>query len=186
MRTTTLAILISLCSFAVQASTVGDDFNDNLKNTSKWGADEIIGHGVLTETGGQLQYSCPSGTGDDDFIREWIWSEMPYNSNWEMQLDVVNNTTLPASSENSFGIKVRSPFTSDNEVFAELYASRIGSGPQINGFHGELETGASVSTVDTGGLGATAGAVRMVFNSTNKGITTFHDLGVSNGYQWGK
>lgn len=183
MRTTAL-IFFSLAALAAQGATLGDNFNDNLKNTSKWGADEIIGHGVLLETNGRLQYSCPSGTGDDDFIRQWILSRMPYNSDWEMQMDVSNNTSNPAGAQNSFGIKIRSPFTDDNEVFAELYASRFGGGSQVNGFHGELETGASTAVVDTGHLGASAGAVRMAFTSSNKVITLFYDLDVSNGYQW--
>ena len=184
MRTIALAILFSLAAFASRSAVTGDDFNDNLKNTSKWGADEIIGHGALTETGGRLQYSCPSGTTDDDFIRQWILSRMPYNSDWEMQMDVINNTAVAAGGQNSFGIKIRSPFTSDNEVFAELYASNSGGASQINGFHGELETGANVSVVDTGDLAATAGAVRMVFTSSNKVITLYYDLDISNGYQW--
>src|SRR5689334_6874316 len=148
MRTPALVLFVVLTALTSHATTIGDDFNDNLKNTSKWGADEIIGHGLLTESGGRLHYSCSSGTGDDDFIREWIWSSMPYNADWEMQMDVINNTTLSSSSENSFGIKIRSPFTSDNEVFAELYASKTGGGAQIKGFHGELETGPNVSEAD--------------------------------------
>jgi hypothetical protein len=184
MRTIATSIVLLITAFTLQAATSGDDFNDNIKNTAKWGADQIIGHGLLTETGGRLQYVCPSGTSDDDFIRQWILSSMPYNSDWEMQMDVANNTSLTAGSQSSFGIKIRSPFTSDNEVFAELYTSRPSISPQINGFHGELETGATVFSADTGALGATAGAVRMTFTSSNKVITLFYDADISNGYQW--
>jgi hypothetical protein len=186
MRTIATSILLLTTALTLQAATSGDDFNDNIKNTSKWGADQIIGHGFLTETGGRLQYSCLGVTADDDFIRQWILSAMPYNSDWEMQMDVANSTTLLTSAQNSFGIKIRSPFTSDNEVFAELYASRFGGSPQIKGFHGELETGASVSMADTSDLGVTAGAVRMTFTSSNKVITLYYDLNSSDGYQWVK
>jgi hypothetical protein len=183
MRTTLLALLLAAAAFTARAGTVGDDFNDNIKNTSKWGADEIIGHGVMKETGGRLEYSCPSGTDNDDFIRGWIWSSFPYNSDWEMQMDVVNTTTNLLGSDNSFGIKVRSPFTDDNEIFAELYGSQSG-GPAIKGFHSELETSLNEFVADTGDLGVITGAVRMVFNSSSKVISVFYDLNPKDGYQW--
>ena len=178
------ALLLAAAAFNARAGTVGDDFNDNIKNTSKWGADEIIGHGVLKEIGGRLEYSCPSGTGNDDFIRGWIWSSFPYDSDWEMQMDVANTTTNLGNSDNSFGIKVRSPFTDDNEIFAELYASQTGSGPSIKGFHSELETSLNKFVADPGDLGVITGAVRMVFTSSNKVITVYYDLDPHDGYQW--
>ena len=49
MKTTLLALLLVCAAFAGRAGTVGDDFNDNIKNTSKWGPDELIGNGVLKE-----------------------------------------------------------------------------------------------------------------------------------------
>jgi hypothetical protein len=40
------AVLIPNAAFAV---TVGDDFDDNSKDSAKWGADEVDGKGVMTE-----------------------------------------------------------------------------------------------------------------------------------------
>ena len=69
-------------------SPVGDDFNDNIKDTAKWGAD--IGSGRLVETNARLEY-----TGTDEALRPWIASVGSYTQDWEAVVDVhVGNLAL--------------------------------------------------------------------------------------------
>jgi hypothetical protein len=168
------------------ASTAGDDFNDNSKSASKWGADELYGHGVLTETHQRLEYTCSSPTSDDDMIRPWVLRRMPYNADWESQVDLFNDTSPAFGGVNSFGLKLRSPFDPDDEIFIELYAANGGlSG--FRGFAAEIEQDGTMLTPaahDTGDAGVTSAAVRMSFNSGTKVVTVYYDTDPSNGYQW--
>jgi hypothetical protein len=43
---------------SVRGRRTRDDFNDNIKNTSKWGLDDKFNHGVLTEKNQRLEYTC--------------------------------------------------------------------------------------------------------------------------------
>ena len=180
--------LISAVLFSGQAftATVGDDFNDNSKDATRWGADIQFGHGVLTETNGQLEYTCGSGTSHDEMDRPWVLTGFPYNADWEIQLDVVNLTSPSQNNQyNVFGITISSPYMWGNEIIAEVYASHLGGPPQRNGFYAELDNGGgTVGWADTYDLGVTNGAVRMVFDSTLKVITVFYDIDLSDGYQW--
>src|SRR6185369_706915 len=127
----------------LHAATLGDDFDDNKVDKRKWGPDQQFGHGVLTEASGHLQYTCPGGTADDDLIRRWNAGNGPYNSDWEMQMDLFNNTTFTAGStnqNNSFGIKLRGPTDDDQEIFVELYNSQLEFPVARKGFDAELET----------------------------------------------
>ena len=188
----TLALLLSLgfiyavafCSTRSFALSV-DDFNDNAKDTSKWGTDSLFGNGVLAETNQRLEYTCASGTLDDNDIRPWVLTRFPYNADWEIQIDAFNGTTPSTAIQvDSAGIQIFSP-DGNNALLAELYASSLVSPPARNGFYSSLDHfGVSIGTADSGGLPVTHGAVRMVFDSTTKVISVFYDLDVSDGYQW--
>ena len=166
--------------------TDGDDFNDNDKDKSRWGAAVIDGNGLLTEKNQRLEYTCSAGTADDSADWPWLPTALPVDSNWEMQIDLVNLTVPSASDEvNSFGIGVVSAQNVDSEVYAELYASSLGRPPARNGFYAELLTnGSYIGDADSGGLGITVGAVRMLFDSSSKVIVVSYDSDPSNGYQW--
>ena len=180
--------LIPVVLFSDQAfaAPAGDDFNDNSQDPTKWGEDYVKGHGVLTETNQRLEYTCSTGTGDDEASRLWILTRFPYNADWEIQVDVVNLTSLSADNQySSFGFVVFSPRSYYDKILAELYASRWGGPPQLNGFYANVETADdTIGWADTWGLGVTHGAIRIAFNSITKVITVFYDPDTSNGYQW--
>ena len=159
-------ILAVFSSSQALAATAADDFNDNLKNSSKWGQDQVFGHGVLTERNHRLEYTCVSGTFEDDAIRPWVLTRFPYNANWEMQIDISNTTLLTADFQvNSFGIKILSPLSASSDIYAELYSSHLFGGPQRSGFRTDLVTdGIVVAFADTGELPVTNSALRMVFS----------------------
>ncbi|MBP1735089.1 MAG: hypothetical protein H6Q53_1376, partial [Deltaproteobacteria bacterium] len=77
--------------FSNQAfATGGDDFDDNSKDLTKWGED-IIGRGkcAMNEVNSRLEYTCKSASVElNEVIRPWILAELPYNANWEMQIDI--------------------------------------------------------------------------------------------------
>jgi hypothetical protein len=184
-------LLLASGTITAPAGSVGDDFNDKTKNTSKWGADEIIGGGVLKETNGRLEYSCPSGTADDAFSREWILSAPPCDSDWEMQMDVINTAFGLSNSTASLGVEIRSPINWHNRVLAEISASQAGDGMQGSRFCGGIETQigarggvAGSHFCDSHHYGVITGAVRMTFTSSNKIVTVFYDLNPRDGYQW--
>ena len=58
-----LSLIVLPCS---RVLAEGDDFNDNSKDTAKWGDDDIVGNGVLTETNQRLEYTCSTGTAEDE------------------------------------------------------------------------------------------------------------------------
>ncbi|MGZ4857381.1 MAG: IPT/TIG domain-containing protein [Methanobacteriaceae archaeon] len=163
----------------------GDDFNDNSIDNTKWGADITDGWGkcALTEVNGRLEYSCRSVSDFNEVDRPWILTELPYGSDWEIQIDVTNNTQL--SGEDlyaSFGIGVMKPYSHTDYIHAELYSDGYLSGSK--GFYADIESISAGQSVDTSNLGVTTGAIRLAFNSTTKVIGVYYDIDPGDGYQW--
>lgn len=164
-----------------------DDFNDNSKDTSKWGPNDFEGNGVLAEAGQKLRYTCGSGTVEDD--AEWPWNatRFPYNADWEMQIDCHNSTNPVAPAQlNSMGITLESPLAADTFVYHEFYNSAIGIGSTARtGFNADMTVGgASVGGEDSGEQFITDGAIRLRWNSTTKVLTCEQDTNPADGYQW--
>ena len=176
------AIFSALIALAANS----DDFNDNAKNPAKWGNDVRSGTGTLIEKNQRLEYTSTS-VAESDSNRPWVLTRMPYNSDWEVQIDTVNNAVpSPPLEVSSFGILLVSPFTADNSVYVEMYASALGLGTSArNGFNSVFETNDDDETeTDSGETGTTQGAVRMAFNSATKVITVHYDTNRNDGYQW--
>ena len=176
----------ALCSNRSFAFSL-DDFNDNVKDASKWGLDTIVGHGVLTEKNQRLEYTCsiPS-IPEDDAIRPWVFTQFPYDTDWEIQMDTVNTTSpFTPFQVNSLGFTIQSPHNALDDVYLELYASDLGGGPPRTGFSAQLEiNGVNQGGGDTGEALTTTGAVRMRWNSVTKVLTCFYDTNPADGYQW--
>jgi hypothetical protein len=167
----------------------GDSFNDNSKDLTKWGTEIVSGRCVLEEINSRLEYTCEKASPNfDQVILPWVLTELPYNTDWEMQIDTTNNTVLTENYQwTGFGLGIMSQYSDRDAIYADLYASTYGGLPPIKGFWAELDAGANtVGSADTGGLGVTngAGAIRLRFNSTTKVIRVDYDIDPSNGYQW--
>jgi hypothetical protein len=182
MKPFIIAVISSGLITGAFAQTTGDDFNDNHKDSSKWGTDELFGNGRLKEANAYLGYTCTTGTLDDDDILPWIANRGPYTANWEAQLDIVNNTTISIAGQvNSFGLKVRNPSDSGDEIFVELYNSSLGSLPARRGFDGAMEENdVFVASGDTGEA-PTTGSVRLTFDATTKVFTCYY---ATNNHDW--
>lgn len=180
------AVAAGLCAPAARAVTVGDDFNDNVKDTTKWGADDRYGNGSVLETNHRLEYKVSNQTFYDEADRPWVRSNFPYNTDWELQIDLFNDTT-PGSDNavNSFGIDVDNPDDPGDYFYAELYSSRLSGPPARRGFDANfVSNDFGAGNIDSGGVPVTLGALRVVFSATAKTLTTYYDTDATNGYQW--
>lgn len=181
---------LALCLLLAPAVLLGDgadDFNDNSKDTSKWGPNHFAGNGVLAETGQKLQYTCGTGTVEDEASWPWNATRFPYNADWEMQIDCHNSTDPVGPAQvNSMGITLESPLAADTYLYHELYNSAIGGGASASkGFNADMTVGGiSAGGEDSGELPVTDGAIRLRWNSSTKVLTCEHDNNPADGYQW--
>jgi hypothetical protein len=162
------------------ADTAGDNFNDKRKDTTKWGRDEVRGHGHLNQTSGRLEYTCGSGTALDSSDRPWIIRYFPTNADWTVQIDATNNTIPSANQYSSFGINVRTAIDQGNEIEVELEAIGQPSGPPARGFLAAFHTYgilAGFAEIATGDISA---PLRITFNNTTKVLTVSY----FDGSQW--
>jgi hypothetical protein len=81
---------------ALAQFTGGDNFNDNVKDTTRWGTDTFTGgSAVLTETNGRLEYTTPSTPTVNNFVRPWILNQGVYDRNWYVQMDAAIGFSSP-------------------------------------------------------------------------------------------
>ena len=158
--------------------TDSDDFNDNAKDPAKWGTDDTNGNGTITEQITRLEYRCSSPTSNyDGANRPWIKSNLPYDTDWEVQIDV-RNISDPEISEqvSSYGLELVNPSDDNDYLYVEIYASTLGGLPARNGFYGEIGFDNDSAWVDTGDVNLEAGAVRLTFDAASKVVTLFYDV----------
>jgi hypothetical protein len=170
---------------AVAMADGGDNFNDNSKSLVNWGTDSILGNGMLTETSQRLQYTCASGTITDNAERPWELTRLPYNADWEVRVDAVNNTEpVPPFQVNSMGIRLLSPLSAGDYLYHEFYNSAIG-GPSRQGANADMVSGGtSAGGADSSELSVDRLGLRMAWNAVTKVLTTSYDTNLANGYQW--
>ena len=160
-----------------------DDFNDNSKDTSKWGNDVLTGgFGVLTEQNQRLEFTVSNPLTDGDTLRPWILERFPVDADWTVQVDVHNSTgPFGFGSVNSAGFTVFHPTQNTSELFLEFYAVSGGIGSFV-------ELTKNDSTVDiqdsNTGNSSLTGAVRMEYSGATMVASCFYDIDVSDGYQW--
>ena len=177
--------IVQLFLTAVAMADGSDNFNDNSKSPVNWGTDSILGNGMLTETSHRLQYTCASGTLTDNAERPWELTRFPYNTNWEVQIDAVNNTEpTPPLQVNSMGIRLLSPISAGDYLYHEFYNSAIGGASRQGANADMVFGGASVGGADSSELSVDHIGLRIAWNSMTKVLTTYYDTNPANGYQW--
>jgi len=162
-----------------------DNFNDNQRDTSKWGIDEVVGSGLLIETNSSLVYHTTGGSSADDTgERPWIANFGSYTQDWTVQVDVnLPDLSLTAGQKVQMAIKVFN--RSDSTDLADV-ALEISGGPSATRrFSAEVETNdtqvASNSVVTTG----TSVALRINWTSTTHTLTMDYDAdGPGSGSSW--
>ena len=188
MKTILRVMLLSLFAPWAAFADGSDNFNDNSKDATKWGADASSGSGVLTEKNQRLEFTCSNPISDGDTWRPWTLERFPVGSNWTIQVDTYNDTAPSLSGQvTSGGFTIFHPTNVNSELYLELYAAPFGA-PVNKGFDANLITeDVTVGNADTGQLAGTepvSGAVRMVYDGTSKVATTYYDADTTDGYQW--
>ena len=182
------SVLHLLSGSAANAAINGsDDFNDNLKDEAKWAPDRSVNGGLLTETGGHIEYTS-NGIFPTQFgYRPWQLNKATYATNWEVIVDLTNTATptVPDTSA-SMGIEIFAAGSAfSKSAYVELYASKDEDAPVERGFATGLVDGENY-TGDTASITtATTGSVRVSFNAVTKVLTFYRDPdGPAGGYTW--
>lgn len=165
-------------------SPLTDDFDDNVKDTTKWGEDTEIDKGRLTEVNQRLEFTGKSAAAFDEARRPWIQTHFPYTSDWEVQVDLAN-TTDPSGPGGyaSCGIYIVQVAEEPEVLYGELAA--VSDDVIERRFSAAITDGGGFEqVVDTEDLGLTIAALRISFNSGSKVITLFYDTDPSDGYSW--
>lgn len=185
-------LMILSLSLPLHAFANGDDdFDDNNKDTSKWGNDIMLALGELHEQNTHLEFICDNVLSDDDTLRPWIAEKFPVNADWTVQVDVFNSTAPNLDFQvNAAGMRLISPLSAETELDHEFYASSLGfpnSGRK--GFDADMEVeGVKIGDSDSGQLAGTEtinGAMRIEYTGATKVAEFFYDLDITDGtYDW--
>ena len=177
--------LFFFCSSQVFADEQGDNFDDPIKNTDKWGKDEFKNGGRLNETRGRLEYVVGQASATDSMDRPWILRQFPTTADWWIQIDATNNTDPSNGQWSSFGINVRHILgatnkESGNEIEVELAAFPNSSTRE---FYGEMHSNGLYWDALMGTPGISA-PIRIAFNAAAKVFTLSGFTDVGGGPQW--
>jgi len=178
-----VSVVATILSNECRADLNGsDDFNDNSKDTNRWGADVVVsGAGVFTETNQRLEYTTSgTPTSSDIITRPWVLNSGSYTQNWEVQID---------------GSVASLAFTNvDQQVFVGLAAlagsvnNRLlvefgqGGTREFRAFY--ATNGVRLPNVDAP-TATTSAAVRLAFDASSKVLSCYYDEnGADCGYSW--
>lgn len=178
--------LLLITGRAMAAISGTDDFNDNSKDATKWGADVASG-GVLTETSQRLQFTAATSGGGFSY-RPWILNKAAYDTGWEVIIDVANIFNFTSGATREAGIQLlvfptgTNPALDGAKTFtASFFADREGT----DVFKGFLSGQGDSDTEQSQEVATNAGSLRMVYNGVSKIITSYYDPdGAANGYSW--
>ncbi len=180
IHTAIAALLLSIPATTSLANLSGsDDFNDNSKDLTKWGADNGGAGHLLNEINQRLEYTAD---GSNSFKgRPWILNTGSYVENWEVWMDVhLSTAALPVNGDDRrFAIGVSAGiYAADVQLELQNYSGSVLRSFKVSD-EGPVETDFLVSTLSTDG------AVRMTFDATTK-ILGFHydENGSIGGYSW--
>ncbi len=163
------------------AALVGsDDFEDNFKDPTKWGADTGLGalSGTFTETNGRLEFTT---AGTDSFeTRPWVLNFGSFVENWEVQLDTTIATVAGFGRFMGLGLEVRRTNNSDLRM-GILHESAQSAWDYYSYLLNPDTSGSNSGTLP----GAASGAVRIVFDAETKVLSSYYDAdGPVGGYAW--
>ena len=184
-----IAFVSLLCWSCITSSALADNadnFNDNSKDTSKWGDDDVTAKGVLDETNQRLQYTCASLGLENQSERPWKLTRMPYNADWEIQFDTFNGTNpIIAGQVCSMGVTILSPLSGGDYLYHELYRVSHGLGGNGVGVNTDLNTDdISVAGEDSGDLALDRVALLVRWDSDKKVLNCLYDKNPADGLQW--
>jgi hypothetical protein len=179
-----LVVLLSIAGLLVSqdanaASAGTDDFNDNSKDSARWGTDITVGSAILTERNRRLEFSSTSAQVDesDYAFRPWILNQATFSADWEIVANVHNSASPSANQEALMGVLAGKDL--ENYVYIELdgYRHAFNSGILVEADETEGHDTSNSTVAD--------GAVRIAFNAKTKAMVVFYDSnGSIGGYSW--
>lgn len=159
-----IALLIPTTSFS--AFNGSDDFNDNSKDTAKWGTDFIQGGGALTETNQRLQFTATGAVSNDIAIRPWIANSGSFTTNWTLQLDVnVPALTLGTSQTCGIGLVVRNGDDPSDLFNVGLNFEVLANSSSVRYFHSGLQVNGGTPSENSFTTTSTSAAVRIRYDA---------------------
>jgi hypothetical protein len=176
--------LALLSAASLRADFIGsDNFNDNSKDPTKWGADIVLSTGLQTETNGRLEYT-QSASGFDISQRPWILNSGSYVDSWAVQMDA--HLDLGLNQSVSFFLAKTGDFNRQADLIFQSFPFNAPAPPafvnaqiipDISNFNGRV----------TGQVGTASGdlSLRIAFDALTKELTLQWDAdGANNGYVW--
>jgi hypothetical protein len=179
----TLALLIattSLCGRLGAANLGGsDDFDDNIKDPAKWGADTgfAIPVGNLTETNGRLEFTA---TQTDSFVRRpWLLNLGSYVESWAVQIDTTIAAFAGVGRGMGFDLEIRKEGDSTLRMGIRHESEQSSWDYFTYLLHSSGTQGSATLPA------VSAGALRITFDAEAKVLASFYDAdGPANGYVW--
>lgn len=160
----------------------GDNFNDDAKDATKWGADDAANTGALTEVNGRLEYTGEAAATPFGYAeRPWILNTGSYTEDWEAQVDVhVGHVSL--SEEGDRLQMVLAVYGGDSVGEVQLEVEHVGGGTPQRRFRYTTEGDAGEAHAATS---STDGSLRISFDAASKMLSFFYDEnGSAQGHVW--
>lgn len=182
----TAGLLCCSCATGSVFADNADNFNDNSKDSSKWGDDVVIANGRLNETNQRLQYNCPTAGPENSSERPWELTRFPYNSDWEIQFVTYNGTSASLAGQVcSMGVTILSPHSGGDYLYHELYNVSHGVSGGGVGVNTDLSTDdKSVAGEDSGAVLSNRVALLVRWDGKTKTLDSLYDANPDNGLQW--
>ena len=179
-----LGFLLAISAYECRAALDGcDNFNDNSKDTNRWGTTIPAGVGLLTETNQRLEYSTGgAATGSDRDGQPWILNTGSYTNNWEVQVDFnLPSLNLTNGQSVSFTLLVYPDANLANRF--EFHLNQY----SVNSWQFEMDVqvnNTNATDITTNTLSSSA-AGRIAFDATTKTLSaTYDEDGANCGYSW--
>ncbi len=169
-------------ALATPANLFGaDNFNDDVRDPTKWGTDDSENTGMLTEIDGRLEYTgqAPEDPFGGFAERPWILNTGSYTEDWEARVDVhVAEKTLAEDGNDTRMVLV--VYGEDQSAEVQLEIKHENGAPRRRfRFTNEQDEEEIANTT------ATDAALRIHFNAAQKVLTLSYDAnGPIGGYTW--
>jgi hypothetical protein len=177
-------VLLAFSAIPCKADLDGcDNFNENFKDTNRWGTVGNAGFGVLIVTNQRLQYATGSAaSGSDRAAQLWILNTGSYTNNWEVQVDFkMPHLNLSEGQSVSFTLVVYPDGNLANRF--EIHLNQDQS--VIYVFEMDLQGDGGTSVRAETNTLSTSAAARIAFDATTKVLSAaFDEDGANCGYSW--
>ncbi len=174
---------VAQCSAALWGS---DDFDDNTKDTSKWGPDQQENSNVFfEETNGRLELNGDSMTGQYFHVRRpWVLNSADYGAHWAaiIEVDMAAPFWFLDDDSMSLGLGVYNP--NDSRDYADFVLSWSAErGTPL--FYGRVVTNGQLTENIVHNIPSWSGALQLRWDAGGTTLSFLCDAdGSAGGYNW--